>query len=288
MRTIRRSILSGSWYPGDAGRLKSDISHFESKSKNTLVDMNQLLGFIVPHAGYFYSGKAAVAAYKLLQKREYKTVIILAPSHSSYFNGVSCSSYGFYETPLGKVEVNNALADSLKGSSSLFIYNETAENYEHSAEIHLPFLQYYLRDFQILPLLIGNVSKKEIPEIAESIINIMDKDTLVVASSDFTHYGYRFGYTPFDKCGNTDIIREKISKLDNDHIDFIIKFDYPGFLKLKEETGATICGYMPISIITALFVKGNTHASLADYYMSGDITGEYDQTVSYATIIFYK
>ncbi len=288
MTDIRKSILSGSWYPGDAGTLRGDIRTYEDRCPEVSLDLKRIYGIIAPHAGYMYSGKAAVSAYRHLRGMEFENIILIAPSHSSYFRGIACSGYSYYETPLGKVQVNRGLIEKLRTSEGLFTEDITAEDNEHSAEIQLPFLQYFLDNFKIVPLLAGNITTDEIPGIAAAIKGISGKKTLLLASSDFTHYGYRFGYNPFDNLRNPEGIRENINRLDMDHIELIKKMDYKGFLTKKHKTGATICGYMPISIVVSILSSQDIKAYLADYYTSGDITDDYEQSVSYASILFYK
>lgn len=288
MNVVRKSILSGTWYSGDAISLKEEIRAYEKQCPEADMTFSRIRGIIAPHAGYIYSGKAAVSAYRHIQSLPYENIIILAPSHSSYFNGIACSSFHCYETPFGKIEVNREYAEKLKDSHSIFTTDIRAEQQEHSAEIHLPFLQYYLKDFRIVPLLAGHLSAGDIPNIRRSMDNILTGRDLVIASTDFTHYGYRFGYNPFDHLKSRTKIRESINRLDMDHIEHIKGLDYSSFLRLKQETGATICGYMPVSVLISLFSGREIKTYLTDYYTSGDITGDYEQAVSYASIIFYE
>lgn len=288
MSKVRRSILSGQWYSGDPEKLKQNIINFENQSPDPNIDFAEIKGIIAPHAGHTYSGKGAVSGYKLLAGRKYKNIIIMAPSHSSYFKGIACSVYDSYETPLGRSKVNQNFIKRLLASDPLFKIEESAEDHEHSAEIHLPFIQHYLKEIDIIPLIIGQITLDDIQRAKTIFDSIIEKDTLIIASSDFTHYGYAFGYNPFDNFKNMKTIRDSIEKLDMDHINFIRAFDHQGFLRLKKETGATICGYLPIALLISFLGEKDYKTYLASYYTSGDLTGDYDQTVSYGTIVFYK
>lgn len=290
MKNIRRSILSGSWYSGNSHELKKEIISLEKKCKNVHINSGKIIGLVAPHAGYMYSGRGALTGYKLLRNKPYDNIIILAPSHSGYFSGIACSVYDNYETPFGTIKVNKEKIETLKANSNIFKYDKRAEDQEHSVEIHLPLLQHNLKDFKIIPLLIGNLNENDIPAISKAVKHIVNENTLLIASSDFTHYGSRFGYNPFDDLIEPQKIGEKIKDLDLEHIKHILGLDYMGFLELKKRTGASICGYMAIALVISIFHSRDkplkTH--LAEYYSSGDITGDYRQAVSYGTILFYE
>jgi len=153
---------------------------------------------------------------------------------------------------------------------------------EHSLEIQLPFLQESLKDFKLVPLIVGEVNGDEYEKIASSIRKFIDKETLLIASSDFTHYGFNFGYVPFKKN-----IRENLKKLDEGAVEKILKIDSNGFIKYQDSTGITICGRKPIAILLDILPK-KAKAKLVSYYTSGDLMGDYSSSVSYATIAFFE
>lgn len=282
---VRPSALAGSWYPADKDSLKKAITGYlqpaSAQKSNNDVSPYRTVALIEPHAGYAYSGKAAASGYNLIKGRHYKRVIILAPSHYAYFRGISLSPADYFETPLGRVPVDrNACGILLKKSG--FSSDAGAHSKEHSIEIQLPFLQSVLEDFKIVPLLVGEVNGREYQTFAESIKPIIDDETLLVASSDFTHYGSRFGYVPF-----RENIAENLNRLDMGAEGFILKKDAEGFVKYFEDTGITVCGRKPIAILLNLLDEQSS-GRLLSYYTSGDVTGDYNNSVSYAATIFYE
>jgi len=275
---VRKSPIAGSWYPGDKEKLKDLVQELLKKAK--LPELKgRPIGIISPHAGIQFSGQGAAYGYKALKGKKIKRVILLGPSHYTFFKGLATSGVDFYETPLGKIEVDRNISDALY---KLPVFNgpRNAELQEHSLEMQLPFLQVVLEDFAIVPLVVGDISQRDYEEAAKALEKYLDDSTVVVASSDFTHYGGRFGYVPF-----RDNIKENLKKLDGGAIDKIIAKDFDGFLKYVDETGATICGARPIGIIMKM-LPTSAKGTLLNYYTSGDLLGDYTDTVSYASIVF--
>lgn len=280
---IRESVLAGSWYPANPDTLRKEIArYFDAVKLPKGVDQKQdVVGLVVPHAGHQYSGPCAAYGYSLLKGKIYKRVIIMGPSHRVGFNGVSVSQATHYETPLGKVPVDRQACDKLLQRINLFSYQAAADKNEHSVEIQLPFLQTVLADgYKIVPLVVGDVD--DFQAVASIIKEVVDDQTLVIASSDFTHYGEDFGYVPF-----TDSIKANLKKLDNGAIEQIVKLSPDGFEKYIRSTGATVCGYKPIALLLNI-LGGENKVTLLDYYTSGDLSGDYAHCVSYACIAFSK
>ncbi|MFH1431687.1 MAG: AmmeMemoRadiSam system protein B [archaeon] len=239
---------------------------------------------IAPHAGYIYSGQTAAYAYRNI--RDKKTVLILAPSHYFYFRGASIANVTHYKTPLGTIRLSS-LTDSIRkdmDKAGLLYTGENTHDKEHSIEVQLPYLQESLKDFELIPILIGGATgKDDIKKIAEILTAYTDDDTLIIASSDFTHYGPRYGYVPF-----SETIEDNIRKLDYEAFGYIEKIDTEGFLKYIEETGSTICGNRPIAILLEMIKGTGLKGRLLNYDTSGHISGDYENSVSYASYVFYK
>jgi len=276
---MRKSPIAGSWYPGDKKQLEALITD--------LLDNVQLpelsgrpFGIISPHAGIQFSGRAAACGFKTLAGKKISRVILIGPSHYTYMSGIATSGVGAYETPLGPVSVDRGISDALQ-KHSLFRGPRKAELPEHSLEMQLPFLQVVLGDFTLVPLVAGELSPEDYDTAAARLTEYLDEETIVVASSDFTHYGRRFGYLPF-----RDTVKENLQKLDGGAIENIIKKDSGGFLKYIEETGATICGCRPIGVLLKMLPPA-AEGRLLTYYTSGDLTGDFNDTVSYASIAFH-
>ncbi len=276
--TVRKSPIAGSWYPGDEQSLRTMIHDLLGKAPVSDVK-GRPFGVIAPHAGIQFSGQAAAAAFKTLKGDHISRVVLLGPSHYTHFSGIATSGVSYYETPLGNVPIERSICDALS-EHGLFQGPRQAEMPEHSLEMEIPFLQVVLKEFALVPLVVGDLAKDEYAEAARLLKPYIDEKTIVVVSSDFTHYGPRFGYVPF-----RDNIKENLENLDKKAIDKILAKDLDGFLNYLAETHATICGARPIGLLIAL-VPPQAHGVLLDYYTSGDLLNDYADSVSYASLLF--
>ena len=284
----RSSILAGRWYPANRENLESTIDNL-LKNSETAHSAKQPILLILPHAGYIYSGKVAAVGYNLIKKLSPDIIIIIAPSHYSSFYGCSILPVDYYETPLGKVRIAKDAVKFLL-NQNLFQYNRHAHTQEHAIEIHLPFIQRIfenklLNNIVILPILIGNINSTNAVEISHSIVNAINnkKNPLFIISSDFTHFGERFGYLPFNS-QDRNTIKQKIKQLDHGAIDRILAKDIKGFTEYIKKTEATICGRNAIMVALSMPIN-NFKARLAAYDTSGNITGDFNNSVSYSAIV---
>ncbi len=240
------------------------------------------MAVIAPHAGFHYSGQCAAYAFKPLMKQNVNRVIILAPSHMGGFRGLSILKADSYGTPLGKIKLDSGICDNLLDEELINTYSY-AHLKEHSLDNMLPFLQHTVKDFKLVPILVGALYKDDYRLLAQVIRTYVDKNTVIVVSSDFAHYGSSFGYTPFPLDEKTG---DKIKRLDYGVIEKINRLDFEGYRQYLKETGITICGRLPIGLLLNILEK-DAKGDLVHYYMSGDRSGRYDHSVSYASIIFY-
>ena len=277
---VRSSPLAGSWYPADPEELRKMLKGFLEQVQ-VPKSKNKILALISPHAGYRFSGKGAGYGFKTVEGKNFERVIIIGPSHRGWFRGICVSSFDYYETPLGKVPVEREIGEALL-EQKIFVTNPNAEALEHSLEMEIPFLQAVIKDFKIIPLMVGEMKEEDYPAAAEALKPYITEKTLIVVSSDFTHYGRRFGYRPF-----TENVKENLKKLDLGAIDLIVKKDFKGYQKYVEETGATICGRNAIGILLHL-LPADAQGTLLNYYTSGDLLNDYSSSVSYASIVFKK
>lgn len=269
-------IVAGQFYPaGKEALLKALDKCFSSaKGKGTFLEKGsakKAYGIIAPHAGYVYSGKAAATAYNAL--KETKTFVIFAPDHNGYCFNPATTKEDF-ETPLGVVKTDATLVEKLLAKCDFL---KVSKIQEHAVEAQLPFLQFKFKDFKIVPIVVP--SPKYYKELGKAVKEIC-KDAVIIASSDFTHYGASYGYMPFDV---KDAPKE-MKKLDLGALKFIEKLDAEGFLNYAEETGATICGQYAIAC--AIEAVKARKAELLTYYTSGDVSGDYSFAVGYAAVAF--
>jgi len=271
------SALAGRWYPADAGRLTRQVESFFAAAEAREID--SVMALILPHAGYSYSAPTAVRAIKST-KKAYKRIIIIGPSHYvSMQEMLSIPRATHYKTPLGKVAVDTGLVDALL-EYPIFQNVPHAHTHEHSVQIQLPLLQYRCKDFRLVPIVAGTCSRQTIEKAAQILKGLLDDQTLVIASSDFVHYGPNYGYVPF-----TEDVPGQIKNLDMQAYDYIARLDCKGYLDYKNTTGATICGYVPIAILLAM-LPSSAVPHLIAYTTSGDITGDFTNSVSYLSAAF--
>lgn len=267
--TVRKPAAAGQFYPLSANEIKKQIKGFLD---NTL-SKNEAIACILPHAGYIYSGKVASRTIASINLKD--ILVILGPNHTGNGEQFSIMCQGIWQTPLGDIKIDSALAKNILSRSEYLKDDKTAHLYEHSIEVELPILQYFKSDFQIVPIVCspGNLQqlKKIGQDIACAIIDSGLKDSvLLIASSDMTHY------EPY----------KQAQKKDNNAIQSILELDESGLEKKIQEENITMCGWVPV-IITLFAAKalGAKTARLINYQTSGDVTGDKSSVVGYAGII---
>jgi hypothetical protein len=277
VKVVLSSTLAGSWYPADAMVLREQIAGFY---RNAGVKPNdKTIALILPHAGYQFSGQTAAFGVKSAGGK-YKRVVIIGPSHLFYMEEMlAVPKATHYATPLGEAPLDVEFIEKLLEYPE-FVEATHAHEKEHSIQIEVPLLQYAGTDFKLVPIVASPCSLEKIVKVASILRGLIDKETLVVASSDFVHYGPRYEYVPFK-----ENVPEEIKKLDMGAYEFIKALDGKGFLEYRSRTGATICGYMPIAILLSMLDK-EAKAELLKYTTSGEVTGDYSNSVSYLAVAF--
>ncbi len=274
---IREQAAAGSFYPANKLVLNQTIDNFLNQKYNK-VSNKKVLGLILPHAGYQFSGKTLAQGIKHLANQNIKRVVILANSHQKYFNGVSTYLGDYYKTPLGKIAVDKAFVKRLINSSSKINYFSSAHKNEHSIEVELPFLQKVIKnDFKIVPVLFGNKDKASFKEIASFLTKNYTKETIFIASSDLSHY-------PEKKLAE---------KLDQKTINLILQGDTNNFEKqthiLKDKYSVSTLACAKDAIKALMIISNNLKAEskLINYTNSGDSTNS-KKVVGYTAIGFFK
>lgn len=291
----RPSGLAGTWYPADATELARSVDeHIAQGAPLADIARHRPIAIITPHAGHRWSGDGAGHVYRLLTGdagADIERVILIGPSHYQAYRGVAVSSVQAYATPLGDVPVDTATVRALL-ETRLFSSAPAAERQEHSLEIQLPFLQRALsRPFRIVPLIVSQTDAASRQAIARALAPHIDEHTLVVVSSDFTHYGARFGYTPF-----TSDIDMNLRRLDKGALAAMLRLDAARLTRYEEETDISVCGIQPIGVLLELLNlpqlqarwNGPPAGRVLDYYRSADLIGEWDGSVSYAAVAFFR
>jgi AmmeMemoRadiSam system protein B/AmmeMemoRadiSam system protein A len=269
---VLKSTLAGTWYKADPDALRADLAGYFQKA--AVEPKEDVIALILPHAGYQYSGQTAACGVKSLG-RSYKRVVVIGPTHRLPMEDMfSVPRATHYETPLGRVPMDAEFAEKLL-QYPLFQNVPAAYQEEHSVQIEVPLLQYKLSDFKLVLIVAGQCSYDAIARAGRILASLIDTDTLVVASSDFTHYGAGYQYVPFK-----ENIPEGLKKLDMGAFEFIQKLDAKGLLGYRDSTGATICGCVPIAVLLETLGK-DAKVELIRYTTSGELTGDYSNSVSY-------
>lgn len=278
---------AGFWFPAGKEELGAAIDGYLKAAEKKELAGNPI-ALISPHAGYTFAAPVMAAAYRQLEGHSYKRVVILAFCHAlGGFGKISILPVEGYETPLGTVPVDKKMAEELLSQSDVFISVPTAHTREHSDENQIPFLQKTVKDFKMVSLLVDALDKKTMNKAVEILSPYMDKDTLFVASTDLSHYGFAYDYSPFEGIKGKELAA-KIHNLDKDALKLMADVDADGFRDYVNRTGATICGRNPVELLLRILKKkGGARGEVLQYYTSADKGGDYaHQTVGYGAVIF--
>ena len=280
---IRYPSVAGSWYAGTPNSLRKQLEDLFTHrlgpgSLPQIVNEGprNLVGLVVPHAGYMASGPVAAHAYYHLAKDGKPDVIVIfGPNHTGRGSALSIMNEGVWRTPLGDVEIDTQTANQILQASDIIDVDERAHAYEHSIELQLPFLQYlYGSDFKFVPICFMMQDLESSREVGKAVAAALkDKNGLVIASSDLTHYEPQ----------------EIAEKKDGMAIDAALRMDEEQYYHTVEAYGISTCGYGPtIAAITAAKKLGAKKSELLCYKTSGDVLGDRSAVVGYASIAFMK
>ena len=268
---IKQSVVAGQFYPADREQLSSMIRLYLSSA--SLIDLEgKLLGMMVPHAGYVYSGPVAAYAYRQLGTRSYRRVVVIGPSHYAPFPGISALDMESYRTPLGVIPIDREVVRKLIASRDWIRYEPRLYEKEHSLEVQLPFLQRTLSDFKLIPLIMGDSSPPLCREFAEVLLETLGTEgILYLASSDMSHY------FPYDRAREMDgLTLEEMKSLDTQKL-----------FQLQIEGKSQLCGLGPVLTLMELLQKaGGGNVNVLHYANSGDVSGDKSRVVGYGAVAF--
>ena len=275
----RAPYVAGYFYPKEKDLLIDMIKNCflselgpQKLPNNTTVSDFSVVGLISPHAGYVYSGHIAAYGYlRLSQAKKRKRVVIIGPNHQGIGAPFSLYSKGYWQTPLGDVKIDEEFSNFLLNKLSFLKSDEMAHMYEHSIEVQIPFLQYIFEDFLIIPIIVSSVDIHKLKKLGEAIYEFSPEETLLIASSDFSHY-----------------IESAIAeRVDKKAISYILAKEPQKFLENVISKRLSICGFGPI-VSLLYYVKKflNIEPTLLRYGNSGEVTGDFSQVVAYASISF--
>lgn len=279
-RRIMSSSIAGSWYPADPLRLHAMLQKFiEDVPASSVASVDNASIFIVPHAGYAYSGQSAAYCYSAIKhsKKKFKRVFLIAPSHRNYLeNTCILPECDAVSTPLGDISIDDS-ARRLLLSNPLFKASDAVHKNEHATQIQYPFIQTVLDDssFTILPVITGETDVESAKKMAEAFAEAADDETLFIISSDFTHYGRDFNYMPFGKDSE-----KAVRSIDFGAFELIKGGTPDEFKEYTVKNKTTICGANPIFI--SMFLKSDdAKTELLDYRTSADDDRDFSRFVCY-------
>ncbi len=261
---LRKPAVAGMFYPKEKEALQKMLTlffqtvnqdkSFQEKIKD--IKAEDIHGLIVPHAGYIYSGRTAAYAYSLLKKVKPKNILLLGPNHTIPLSGISFADYEEWETPLGKI---NAVTKN-HIFSPFISYENNAHLKEHCLEVQLPFLQYFLKDFQIAPSIIGELTEGEIKSFAR-LLKENFANYFIIISTDLSHY----------------LSQNNAEKEDKKTINSIINFNPLNF---------NACGRFPLAVAVELCRLNRWQPKLLHYTTSAEASGDASRVVGYASLFF--
>lgn len=281
--TLRRPAVAGSFYASDSKSLNMQIENCFLNNIGpgkipvpNLKKQNNIIGLVSPHAGYMYSGPvAANGFYQIALDGQPDTIIILGPNHRGFGRDISIMTEGSWKTPLGELEIDTEIAEKILNNSKIIKADYKAHQNEHSIEVQLPFIQYIFdKSIKFIPICMTRQDIITDIEIARSISSsVVDRNVLIIASSDFTHYEPQ----------------ESAEKADKQAINAILEFNPKKLYDMIYNQNLTMCGPGPITVMLIVCeTLGAKKAELLKYATSGDVSGMLDQVVGYASIIIRK
>jgi AmmeMemoRadiSam system protein B/AmmeMemoRadiSam system protein A len=275
---VRQAGVAGSFYPADPKEVSAMIDDMLAHASPPAIK-DPILAVVAPHAGYQYSGPVAAYTYAELKGRKFSRVVVIAPSHYESFDFTSVYDGDAYATPLGNVPVDKAFARELvKMSSTMQLssqgHDATPAGAEHAVEVQLPWLQRVLGDFELVPIVMGDQSYENSRALGVALAKLIQGgDTLIVASSDLSHYH------PYDDA----------EKIDHKSLHALEAWDYLSMSRNFQQRIWEACGGAPVvAAMIAAERMGARQATVLKYANSGDVTGDHSRVVGYSADVFVK
>jgi AmmeMemoRadiSam system protein B len=270
---LREPAVAGAFYPGNERALSSQVDDLLSKASDVPMK-GRPTALISPHAGYVYSGGVAAWAYRQLKGKRFDAVVLIGPCHRAFMWESSVYSKGGFKTPLGVVEIDTALAEEIMSKTSKIVFEPRAHQGEHSLEVQLPFLQRTIKDFKIVPIVMGAQSKGYCDELSRAVAEaVRGKSVLLIASTDLSHYH------PYDVA----------VKLDEILIRSVEAYDPERLSEDLEAGRCEACGGGPtVATLMASRALGADGVKVLKYANSGDVSGDKSRVVGYMSGVVYK
>ncbi|MFX0121887.1 MAG: AmmeMemoRadiSam system protein B [Candidatus Hodarchaeota archaeon] len=277
---LRPPAVAGAFYPADPDEAVAMMDHYLEAVQP--VDGTPL-ALIVPHAGWVYSGHVAAYAYKQIEGKRYDTVVIIGPNHTDpTFDAISVYAAGAFETPLGPVLIDAALASELLTSDERIVFDRDVHRQEHSIEVQLPFLLRVCADCSFVPIIVGQPTSQNLDVLTDALVAALrDRQALIIASSDLSHY------PSYDDAVKADLRSlAAVETMDDSMVSAVIAHqmtqDVPNLVTCA-------CGQGPIVVAMRVAqALGADHVRVLRYANSGDVSGDYARVVGYGAVMFWR
>ena len=273
---VRPATQANRFYTGDARELSEEVDSLLARHSGDK-QYADLAAVIVPHAGYYFSGNVAAAAYMSIPAdREYRRIFLLGPSHHEWLDGASVNTeFDYYSTPLGNVKVDVETAQKLIDADSVFSYRPKAHDREHCLEVQLPFLQRRFKEMPaIVPIIISTNDYRKLKRIAELLKPYLTEDNLFVISSDFSHYPtYEDAYKVDARTGKA---------VESGNVEEFIRVLEENANSHVKNLATSACGELAIATLMLMMQGGGYEVKHLQYQNSGDIDNhDHSRVVGY-------
>lgn len=276
---VRNSSAAGSFYPRGSSDLRTTIDRFMRLASG--VDKRNVVGMVSPHAGYIYCGRTQARVYRSLLQNA--TFVIIGPNHMGLGAPASIMCNGVWKTPLGICRIDSELAEEILGRSKFLQEDLHAHSQEHSIEVQLPWLQYMFPSVNFVPICLGRMDLKAYRDIGLAIGSSLKGSMVVIASSDFTHFGESYGYTPVS--GGAGKILGYMEMIDREAAKAVADRAPERFLEIVKKYRATICGSAAIATMLYAVRDRAGRGTIVDYSTSYDVSHEINALVGYCGIV---
>ena len=281
MEGTREASHAGTWYSSNQSELNSQLTSWLRAAATT---ENQVRAIIGPHAGFSYSGPTAAWSYVHVEPNRFKRVFLFGPSHHFYLAGCALPCSSSYETPLGSLPVDSAVVEALHKTGKFRRLNKSQEEDEHSLEMHLPYIRKVFEGKQIslVPVMVGQMEDEN--EYGRIFAEYFKEDqNLFIVSSDFCHWGRRFGFTPYNQAHGA--IHQSIEAMDREGMRLIEEHNLAGFKTYLSRTRNTICGRNPIMLLLSTILSSALplRTKFVQYNQSEKVVDPNSGSVSYAS-----
>jgi MEMO1 family protein len=274
---VRPSPIAGRWYPGDPARLTASVDGYLDAARLPALE-GEVIAVVTPHAGHLYSGPVAAYSFAALRGMQPEVIAVVSPMHYPYPHPLLTTAHSAYQTPLGLIPIDREAVESLDAELHArlgFGLTAVRNDPEHSLEIELPFLQRVLPgEFRLLPIMVRDQSSAVSSALGKSLAKILqERKAILVASTDLSHF----------------FQQQTAYSLDSEVLHHLESLDPQGILDAEAQGKGFACGKGALAaVLWAACDLGANRVQVLHYATSGDVTGDYDQVVGYASAVVTK